>query len=247
MKIINKIVFSLTIIALTIIINTINLKAEETNNKIEKSQIIYAPQLSITKQDVENALNFISASYVDVAFKYQSGSNNNLVETEFFGSSKFLQGLGNLAISQDGSVDYMELQNKILLFGDLRYNSISFHGTYTLLNEELAPYFKEGLDNLFYGISFNTPILSLSYQNEHRTSLDKFSADIKASILRIDNYSFVSFVNSTDYIYQNKYIKSSNGIFLTSYTHSIGIEYTYKDLEFNNRVNITSLIYKIRL
>jgi len=247
MKIIHKILCILTILAITIDINTTNLNAEETNNKVDKSEIIYAPQLSITKEDVENALNFISTSYVDVAFRYQSGSNNNLVETEFFGSSKFLQGLGNISISQDGSVDYLELQNKILLLGDLRYVSISLHGTYTLLNEELSPFFQEGLDNLFYGVSFNTPILSLSYQNEHRTSLDKISADIKASILKINNYSFVSLVNSTDYIYQNKYIKSSSGIFLTSYTHSIGIEYTYKDLEFNNRVDITSLVYKIRL
>lgn len=213
----------------------------------DKTTIIYAPQLSITPRDVENALNFISQSYVNINFKYLSGSQNNVIQTEFFGTSKFLQGLGDINISQNGHLDYIELQSKILLLGDLRYYSISVHGTYALLNEEISSYFEDRLDNLFYGISLNTPIASLSYQNEYRTSFDKISSDINLSLLQINNRSFVSVHNSLDYIYQNKYIKSVTGLFVTTGSHAIGVELTYKDLKFANQENIVGLVYKIRL
>ncbi len=204
----------------------------------EDSQIIYAPQLAITEQDIENALNYISKAYVNLTFTYNSGANNNTLGSEFFATNEYIYAKGELNINQDSSISYMQLDPKILIYGDMRYYSFNIAGSYIFYDN--TPY-------MFLGLGITSPLFSVSYQKQYETSYDRFYVYSQRNLFIINKIVYVSFVGKLDYIYQNKYVKVNPAIYVNFNQHSVGFEYTYSNLYFNNSKNLFSLVYKISL
>ena len=204
----------------------------------EESQIIYAPQLAITQEDINNALNYISKPYVNLTFKYNSGANNNTAGVEFFGTNKYIYGKGEINIQQDSTIEYIQLDPKVLIYGDMRYYSFNLAGSYLFFNNK--PY-------MFLGFGITNPVFSLSYQKQYETNYDRFYFNSQITLFAINKVVYISFMGTFDYIYQNKYIKINPGMYLSFQNHSIGFEYMYKDIYFNNAKSTYSLVYKLTL
>ena len=120
----------------------------------------------------------------------------------------------------------------------MRYYSFNLAGSYLFFNN--TPY-------MFLGFGITTPIISFSYQKQYETNNDRFYFHSKRNLFAINKVFVISFVGTLDYIYQNKYIRASPSIYVSFENHSLGFEYMYKDIYFNNSKASYSLIYKLTL
>lgn len=208
----------------------------------QEDEIIYAPQLAITQEDVEQALNMISKSYVKLKANWDS--KYSTVGVEYFGANKYISTLGDINFDYHGDIYHMETNIDFAILGDSRYMAVQLSGSY-LYGKDIP--LDNGNPNLFLGISLNHPIIKIMYQKQYNNHYDRFFYDIDLLLFSINKIYVVGVYHKLDYTYQNKYIKSTQGFSINVLNHTLNIEHKYYDLEFKNKSNQFSLIYEIVL